>query len=318
MAGNGTIGLELVEQLDDIDAVLVPWGGGGLTTGIASALARAEPRHEGVRLRARDGRAADCVARAPASRSRSTTRRRSSTERASKSLLPAMWERARPLLAGAFALSLDETAAAVRLLAERARVVAEGAGALAVAAALAGHAGEGRIVCIVSGGNIDAARAGGDPRGPHAVVGATRPTARRRRGRRRPSGRTASRAAARTSARAKQTPAAAVSSAAAVRGSSTSVTRKIDAVIATAIDDEPGDREAVRGTEHALLVLLPPAQPVVGARAIEQDRAEHRREQGDEVGGFLDAVDVELRAERRHEQECEQHLHARAKRPAAR
>jgi len=67
-----------------------------------------------------------------------------------------MWERARPLLAGAFAVSTADTAAAVRLLAERARVVAEGAGALALAAALTGSAGTGRVVCIVSGGNIDA------------------------------------------------------------------------------------------------------------------------------------------------------------------
>ena len=66
-----------------------------------------------------------------------------------------MWERARDLLSGAFALSLDETAAAVRLLAERAHVVAEGAGALALAAATSGRAGTGRVVCIVSGGNID-------------------------------------------------------------------------------------------------------------------------------------------------------------------
>ena len=73
-------------------------------------------------------------------------------------LLGPMWERARPLLSGGIALTLDETAAAVRTLAERARVIAEGAGALAVAAALSGRAGEGRIVCIVSGGNIDAAR----------------------------------------------------------------------------------------------------------------------------------------------------------------
>jgi threonine dehydratase len=66
-----------------------------------------------------------------------------------------MWEIARPLLAGTFAPSLDETAAAIRLLVSRARVVAEGAGALALAAALSGGAGSGRIVCIVSGGNID-------------------------------------------------------------------------------------------------------------------------------------------------------------------
>ena len=69
-----------------------------------------------------------------------------------------MWERARPLLAGAITLTLDETAAAVRLLAERARVIAEGAGALSVAAAISGRAGGGRIVCIVSGGNIDPSR----------------------------------------------------------------------------------------------------------------------------------------------------------------
>ena len=67
-----------------------------------------------------------------------------------------MWERARELVDGAFAVPLDEVAAAVRLLAERARVVAEGAGALSVAAALAGRAGDGRVVCIVSGGNVDA------------------------------------------------------------------------------------------------------------------------------------------------------------------
>ena len=67
-----------------------------------------------------------------------------------------MWERARDLVDGAFAVPLDEVAAAVRLLAERARVVAEGAGALALAASLAGRAGDGRIVCIVSGGNVDA------------------------------------------------------------------------------------------------------------------------------------------------------------------
>ena len=67
-----------------------------------------------------------------------------------------MWPRVREVIAGAFTASIEETAAAVRLLAERTRIVAEGAGALATAAALAGHAGEGQIVCVVSGGNIDA------------------------------------------------------------------------------------------------------------------------------------------------------------------
>ncbi len=75
-----------------------------------------------------------------------------------RALLPRMWSLAEPLLDGAFAVSLDDTAAAVRLLAERARVIAEGAGALATAVALSGRAGGGRIVCIVSGGNIDAGK----------------------------------------------------------------------------------------------------------------------------------------------------------------
>jgi threonine dehydratase len=70
-------------------------------------------------------------------------------------LLPRMWERARPLVDGARAVSLEETAGAVRVLAERARVIAEGAGALSVAAALSGELGTGKIVCVVSGGNID-------------------------------------------------------------------------------------------------------------------------------------------------------------------
>ena len=75
-----------------------------------------------------------------------------------KALLPDMWEAARPLLAGAFAVSASDAAAAVRLLAERLHVIAEGAGALGLAAALSGRAGGGRVVCIVSGGNIDSAR----------------------------------------------------------------------------------------------------------------------------------------------------------------
>jgi threonine dehydratase len=79
-----------------------------------------------------------------------------------------MWELAREALDGAFAVPIDETAAAVRLLAERARVVAEGAGALSLAAALAGHGGTGNVVCVVSGGNIDSSKlatilAGGTP-----------------------------------------------------------------------------------------------------------------------------------------------------------
>ena len=73
----------------------------------------------------------------------------------SRALIPNVWKHASELLDGAFAVSLDDAAAAVRLIAERVRVIAEGAGALAAAAAVAGKAGEGTVVCIVSGGNID-------------------------------------------------------------------------------------------------------------------------------------------------------------------
>ncbi len=158
MAGNGTIGLELVEQLEAIDTVLIPWGGGGLTTGIASALAARSPTtrvfacepETGAPVAATLANGGDPVA---------VDYRASFVDGSgSKALLPPMWERARALLSGSYVVSLDETAAAVRLLAERSRVVAEGAGALAVAAAISGRAGSGRIVCIVSGGNIDSSR----------------------------------------------------------------------------------------------------------------------------------------------------------------
>jgi threonine dehydratase len=157
MAGNGTIGLELVEDLEAIDTVLVPWGGGGLTTGIASALAALSPETRVLACEPETG--APLAASLAAGEPVAVDYTASFVDGAgSKMLLPAMWERARPLVAGSVTLTLDETAAAVRLLAERARVVAEGAGALSVAAALSGRAGGGRIVCIVSGGNIDASR----------------------------------------------------------------------------------------------------------------------------------------------------------------
>ena len=157
MAGNGTIGFELVEELDEIDAVLIPWGGGGLTTGIASALAALSPRTKIFACEPETG--APLVASLAAGEAVGVEYTPSFVDGSgSKALLPPMWARAQPLLSGAFSLTLDETAAAVRLLAGRARVVSEGAGALSLAAALSGRAGNGRIVCIVSGGNIDADR----------------------------------------------------------------------------------------------------------------------------------------------------------------
>ncbi len=155
MAGNGTIGLELLEDLPDLDAVVVPWGGGGLTCGIASALRVLRPEAKVYSVEPETG--APMAASFAAGESVAVEDYRASfvDGSGSKALLPKMWELGRTLIAGGLVSSLDETAAAVKLLADRARVVAEGAGALALASALAGRAGGGRVVAIVSGGNID-------------------------------------------------------------------------------------------------------------------------------------------------------------------
>ena len=158
IAGNGTIGLELVEQLDDIDAVLIPWGGGGLTTGIASALHALSPETRIIVCEPESG-APVTAALANGGVAKPVAFTPSFIDGAgSGGLLPAMWEHARPVIAGSAVVSLESAAATVRLLLERARIVAEGAAALSVAAALAGAGGSGRVICIVSGGNIDPSR----------------------------------------------------------------------------------------------------------------------------------------------------------------
>jgi threonine dehydratase len=157
MAGNGTIGLELLEQCDDFDAVVVPYGGGGLLTGIASAVKAARPT---VRFYAAEPETgAPVTATLAAGEPTAVDYVPSFVDGSgSRALIAGVWAHASGLLDGAFALPTAETAAAVRLLAERVRVIAEGAGALAVAAATGGRVpGARKIVCIVSGGNIDAA-----------------------------------------------------------------------------------------------------------------------------------------------------------------
>ena len=151
MAGNGTIGLELAEDAPEIDTVVIPWGGGGLTSGIASALKALRP---GVRVvTAEPETGAPLAAALAAGEPREIEFRGSWVDGAGgPSLLPGMWERAREVVDEAVAVPLAEVEDAVRLLAARAHVVAEGAGALALAAALRR---DDRCVCIVSGGNID-------------------------------------------------------------------------------------------------------------------------------------------------------------------
>ncbi|HEY8316864.1 MAG TPA: threonine/serine dehydratase [Gaiellaceae bacterium] len=153
MAGNGTIGLELCEDLAAFDTVIIPWGGGGLTTGIASAVKALRPQVRVVTAEPETAAplAASLRAGAPTDIEFVTSFVDGAGGRA---LLPTMWEHAHELVDEAVAVPLDDVREAVRLLASRARVVAEGAGALAFAAA---QGREGRSVCIVSGGNIDAA-----------------------------------------------------------------------------------------------------------------------------------------------------------------
>jgi len=156
MAGNGTIGLELLEQLPDLDAVVVPFGGGGLITGIASALKALRPGIRVVSVEPDTGAvaAASLAAGGPTE----IDYVRSFVDGAgSRSVIPRVFAHARELIDDAVGVPLEAAAAAVRLIAERMRVISEGAGALALAAALAGDAGGGKVVCIVSGGNIDPA-----------------------------------------------------------------------------------------------------------------------------------------------------------------
>jgi threonine dehydratase len=157
IAGNGTIGLELVEDLPDMDAVVVPYGGGGLSTGIASALRHLRPEVSvyGAEVSTSAALNAAFAAGEPAEIEYVAS---FVDGIGSASVLDEMWPLVKELLSGSIVSSLAEVEEAVRLLAIRNRVVAEGAGAASVAAALKGGAGEGKIVCIVSGGNIDAAK----------------------------------------------------------------------------------------------------------------------------------------------------------------
>jgi len=167
LAGNGTIGLEILEDLPDVDTVLVPFGGGGLSCGIASALRALRPETKVL--------ACEVETAAPFGASLAAGSPQSIDHRASfvdgiggRSMLPEMWPLAAALLEESVVTTPAEIADAVRRLAVRHHVVAEGAGAASVAAAWKRPAGGEKTVCIVSGGNIDPARlavilAGGVP-----------------------------------------------------------------------------------------------------------------------------------------------------------
>ena len=156
MAGNGTIGLEILEDLPDVDAVVIPFGGGGLSCGIASAVRALRPQAKVYACEVET--AAPLHAALQAGAPAPIEYRPSFVDGiGGKGVLAEMWPLARRLLDGSLVVSLDAVASAIRTLAERNRVVAEGAGATPVAAALSGRAGGGKVVCVVSGGNIDLA-----------------------------------------------------------------------------------------------------------------------------------------------------------------
>ncbi len=155
IAGNGTIGLEIAEDLPDADVVMVPFGGGGLVSGIGTAVRALMPH---AKICTSEGfRTSTPLTAAYAAGEPVVVERLPSFVDGigGRGVLPEMWEIVRQRTDGPVVAHLSEVKAAIRVLVERARVVAEGAGATPVAAALAGKGGSGKVVCVVSGGNID-------------------------------------------------------------------------------------------------------------------------------------------------------------------
>ena len=154
MAGNGTIGLEILEDLPQVDTILIPWGGGGLACGIAAAVSAVSPR---VKIFATEIETAAPLGVSLRAGSPTEVDYRPSFVDGigSRTVVPQMLELAQLYLAGSQSVSLAETAAALRLMVERNHVIAEGAGAVSLAVALSDRVGKGPTVCVVSGGNID-------------------------------------------------------------------------------------------------------------------------------------------------------------------
>lgn len=155
IAGHGTMGLEILEDAPDVRTVVAAIGGGGLISGVGSAIKAKRP--EVSVLGAEPETAAPYALSLREGGPRKFTHWQASfvDGAGGKSVTERMWQRMRPVTDGTIIVTLDETREAMRLIAEKTRTIAEGAGALSLAAALTGQAGDGPIVCIVSGGNID-------------------------------------------------------------------------------------------------------------------------------------------------------------------
>ena len=158
IAGHGTMGLEICEDCPDVRTVICAIGGGGLITGVGSAIKAKKP--EARVLGAEPETAAPyALSLREGGPQKFTDWQASFVDGAGgQSVTERMWQRMRPVTDGAITVTLEQTADAMRLIAEKSRAIAEGAGALSLAAALTGQAGDGPIVCVVSGGNIDLAK----------------------------------------------------------------------------------------------------------------------------------------------------------------
>jgi threonine dehydratase len=153
-AGHGTIGLEIIEQLPEVEAVVIPYGGGGLSCGIATGIRALKPDTKLYACEVET--AAPLAASLAAGKPVEIDHTPSFIDGiGAPFLFPGMWELASQLLDDSLVVGIDEVVSAIRLLAERNCIIVEGAGATSVAAALAGKAGSGKVVCIISGGNID-------------------------------------------------------------------------------------------------------------------------------------------------------------------
>jgi len=158
IAGHATMGLEILEDAPDVAAVIGGVGGGGLITGVGSAIKAKKP--DAKVLGAEPETAAPyALSLREGGPQKFTDWKASFVDGAGgQSVTERMWQRMRPVTDGAITVTLKQTADAMRLIAEKSRAIAEGAGALSLAAALTGQAGDGPIVCVVSGGNIDLAK----------------------------------------------------------------------------------------------------------------------------------------------------------------
>lgn len=155
IAGHGTMGLEIVEDLPDVRTVIAAIGGGGLITGVGSAVKALRPD---VRVVGAEPETASPYAYSleQGGPSKFPQWQASFVDGAGgQSVTERMWQRMQAVVDGTITVTLDQTREAMRLIAEKTRTISEGAGALALAAALTGKTGEGPIVCVVSGGNID-------------------------------------------------------------------------------------------------------------------------------------------------------------------